>query len=242
MFVFHYTVAAMPIIRGDGFTVLVVKSDRRKTTALKIKNGQVSIHIPKRLPIVIARHFVHQKTHWIQQKLQQIAQRPLPERHFISGESLLYLGNTFKLEVLPASAKIAIIKTAQSIEVSGRVDKLSSVAIRSALIIWYKQQADQYLRSQTRFLADKTGLFPRSITVKTYKARWGSCAISGDIQYNWKLMFAPPDIIDYVIIHELCHLEQHNHSAAFWQLVSSHYPGFKSAKLWLKKNGVLLDL
>jgi predicted metal-dependent hydrolase len=232
----------MPTIQGDGFTVSVVKSDRRKTTALKIKDGQVSIHIPKRLPIAIARHFVQQKTPWIQQKLQQLSQQPLFERHFISGESLFYLGNSFKLQVISAERKTTTIKTAQTIEVHGRIEKLSPAAIRGALVTWYKQQAELYLGSQTAFLANKTGFSPKSITIKTYKARWGSCAISGDIQYNWKLILAPPNIVDYVIIHELCHLQQHNHSAAFWQLVSRHYPDFKAAQLWLKKNGVLLDL
>lgn len=232
----------MSTIQGDGFTVSVVKSDRRKTTALKIKNGEVSIHIPKRLPIAIARHFVQQKTPWIQQKLQELAHQPLPKRHFISGESLLYLGKKYKLQLVLSERKTTTIKTAQAIEIHGRLNNLSPAAIRAKLITWYKQQATLYLRSQTTSLADKTGLFPRSITVKTYKARWGSCGIQGDIQYNWKLMLAPPDIIDYVIIHELCHLEQHNHSAAFWQLVSTHCPDFKTARLWLKNNGLFLEI
>lgn len=232
----------MQIIQGDGFTVLVVKSDRRKTTALKIKHGEVSIHIPRRLPLSLARHFVQQKTPWIKQKLEDKAHQPLPERQFINGESLLYLGQNYTLQLIPAKRNTTTIKTAQTIEIHGRLNLLSPTAIRAALVTWYKQQAELYLRSQTTFLSLKTGLSPRSITVKTYKARWGSCGIQGDIQYNWKLIFAPPDIIDYVIIHELCHLQQHNHSAAFWQLVNTHHPDFKSARFWLKKNGFSLEI
>lgn len=234
----------MQIIQGDGFTVSVVKSNRRKTTALKIKNGEVSIHIPTRQSIKIAHQFVQQKTAWIQQKLQHQTQpqQLSPEKEFIAGELLLFLGKNYPLQLIAAARPATIMKTAQSIELHGRLNKLSTTAIRAALILWYKQQAKLYLVSQTAFLAEKIGLLPRSITVKTYKARWGSCRITGDIQYNWKLMLAPPDIIDYVIVHELCHLQQHNHSAAFWRLVQLYCPNFKSARLWLKNNGASLDI
>jgi predicted metal-dependent hydrolase len=242
MFVFDQKKIQMQIIQGDGFTVSVVRSGRRNTTALKIKNGEVSIHIPKRQSIEIAHHFVQQKTHWIQQKLQHQALQSLPEKNFIEGESLLFLGKDYQLQLIPVERPTTIIKTAQTIQIHGRVNILSKSAIRAALILWYKQQAELYLRSQTAFLTNKTGLTPRSITVKTYKARWGSCRMNGDIQFNWKLMLAPPDIIDYVIIHELCHLQQHNHSALFWQLVHMHSPHFKTARLWLKNNGASLDI
>jgi predicted metal-dependent hydrolase len=242
MFVFHQKTIRMQTIQGDGFTVSVVKSARRKTTALKIKNGEVSIHIPKRQSLEIARHFVQEKTPWIQQKLQHQAQQALPEKDFVEGESLLFLGKVYSLQLVPVERATTTLKTAQTIEVHGRLNILSKPAIRAALIIWYRQQAELYLRSQTAFLTTTTGLSPRSITIKTYKARWGSCRTNGDIQYNWKLMLAPPEIIDYVIIHELCHLQQHNHSAVFWQLVHRHYPNFKTARLWLKKNGASLEV
>tara|TARA_R110002049_G_scaffold149607_5_gene312635 strand:- start:104 stop:838 length:735 start_codon:yes stop_codon:yes gene_type:complete len=244
MFVFHQKSILMQTIQGEGFTVTVVKSGRRKTTALKIKNGEVSIHMPKRQSIEIARRFVQQKTPWIQQKLQYQAQpqQSVPEKDFSAGESFLFLGKDYQLQLVDVDRPTSTIKTARTIEVHGRVKNLSKVAIRTALINWYKQQAELYLRSQTAFLTSQTGLSPRSITVKTYKARWGSCRVNGDIQYNWKLMLAPPEIIDYVIIHELCHLEQHNHSAAFWQLVHTHYPNFKLARSWLKNNGASLEV
>jgi len=242
MFVFHQKTIQMQIIQGDGFTVSVVKSSRRKTTALKIKNGAVSIHIPSRQPIAIARHFVQQKTHWIQQKLNHHIQLALPEKSFIAGESLLFLGTNYSLQLIAVDRPTTTIKTAQTIEIHGRLNILSKAAIRAALITWYTQQAELYLRSQTAYLTTQTGLKPRSITVKTYKARWGSCRLNGDIQYNWKLILAPPEIIDYVIIHELCHLRQHNHSAAFWQLVHAYYPTTKQARLWLKNYGDSLEI
>lgn len=240
MFVFSLKIIPMQTIQGDGFSVLVIKSDRRKTTALKIKDGEVSIHIPKRLPLSIASDFVRQKTPWIQQKLQH--QPSIAERHFISGESLLFLGQQFNFQLISNEGSDTIIKTVEDIQLHGRLNRLSKAAIRSRLITWYKQQATLYLSSRTAHYSAITGLKPRSITIKTYRSRWGSCGVYADIQFNWKLMLAPPQIIDYVIVHELCHIEQHNHSAAFWQLVKRHYPDFKTARLWLKNNGYTLNL
>jgi hypothetical protein len=242
MFVFHQKMIRMPTIQGDGFTVSVIKSSRRKTTTLKIKYGEVTVHMPTRQSIEIARQFVQQKTPWIQQKLQHQAHQPLPVKDFTAGEPLLFLGKCYSLQLIQAERPATAIKTTGSIEIHGRLNILSRAAILAALITWYTQQAELYLRSQSAFLSAQTGLSPSSITVKLYKARWGSCKINGDIQFNWKLILAPPDIIDYVIIHELCHLQQHNHSAAFWQLVQTHCPNFKMARLWLKNNGTSLEI
>ena len=231
----------MQTIKGDGFIVTVIKSSRRKTSALKIKGQEVSVHIPSHLPIKFAQEFVLQKTVWIQQKLKEQSQKISLEMQFTEGEEHLFLGKNYTLRLIQKEKSPSIIKTPQTLEVHGRQNRLSKTVIRTALIRWYKQQAEHYLRSRTAELARKVNLTPHSITVKTYKARWGSCGIKGDIQYNWKLMLAPPDIIDYVIIHELCHIQHHNHSTQFWQLVGHHSPSFKTSRHWLKTHGYTLD-
>lgn len=232
----------MQTIKGDGFIVTIVKSKRRKTTALKIKNKTVSIHIPSHLPIMFAQEFVQKKTQWIQQKLKEHSQQPSIEKQFIEGEKFLFLGEHYFLRLYQHEALPSVIKTATNLEFYGRLNRLSTRTIRSTLIHWYKQQAAQYLNSRTAKLAQELNLMPNSITIKTYKARWGSCGAQGNIQYNWKLMLAPITIIDYVIIHELCHLKHHNHSTHFWQLVKYHCPTFKSEQDWLKNNGYHLEI
>ena len=227
----------MSIIQGDGFSVNVIKSKRRKTMALKVSRTDVSIHIPATLPIAMVKTFIEQKTSWIQQKLQQQSQRQLPERQFTDNELFFFLGESYSLRLIQKNTTPLVAKTQQYIEFCGRLNRLSKKSIRNSLILWYKQQAEQFLNSRTTWFANKIGLTPKSITVKTYKARWGSCTNKAEIQYNWKLIQAPPDIIDYVIIHELCHIQHHNHSPTFWQLVEKHYPDFKLARTWLKNNG-----
>lgn len=232
----------MSIIQGDGFNVNIIKSTRRKTMALKVSAKGVFIHIPKTLPLTIAKNFVTKKTAWIQKKLHQQSLRQSTEPKFIDGESLLFLGESYQLRLIQQNTAPTVIKNQHMLELHGRINRLSKTGLRSAIIHWYKKQAQQYLNTRTALLANKTGLSARSITIKTYKARWGSCSIKGDIFYNWQLMQTPADIIDYVIVHELCHLRQHNHSPLFWQLVEQHYPNYKTARTWLKNNGYTLNI
>ena len=229
-------------IEGEGFSVNIIKSARRKTMALKVNPRGVSIHMPSDLTLSTAKKFIAQKTAWIKLKLKQQALRQPIARQYIDGESFLFLGEHYHLRLHQQEKSPIVNKVGNELTFSGRITRLSSSTIKKTLIDWYKQQADVYLASRTQFWGEKMGLTPRSITVKTYKARWGSCKISGDIQFNWKLMLAPPAVIDYVIVHELCHLVHHNHSAIFWQLVTHHYPNVKQARRWLKECGYRLEI
>ena len=98
-----------------------------------------------------------------------------------------------------------------------------------------------YFDIKTSFYANKNNLNITSIKVREYKARWGSCSTNGDISFNWRLIMAPPEIIEYVIIHELMHLKEHNHSPKYWKHVKAAYPNIDEAKKWLIYNGKTLN-
>ncbi|MDF1587557.1 MAG: SprT family zinc-dependent metalloprotease [Gammaproteobacteria bacterium] len=232
----------MKTIKGDGFTVQVIKTNRRKTMLLKVEQQGVTIRIPSRLPLSFARDFIDEKSSWIKAKLEQQSQHPVLERQFIDGETVLLFGQSYSLQFKNAQSKPHISIAGNNIICHARLDKITKTAIRAAFIAWYKQQAQSYLTERSDKFSQQTGLQAQSITVKTYRARWGSCTLSGHIHYNWKLLMAPPDVIDYVIIHELCHTEHHNHSAAFWHLVETYMPDYRSARNWLKINGYCLEL
>jgi len=88
----------------------------------------------------------------------------------------------------------------------------------------------------------KHQLFPKSIVIKSQKSRWGSCGIHNDIAINWHLALAPLEILEYVVVHEICHIQEKNHSKQFWALVAQHLPNYRSARLWLKQHGRTLML
>jgi predicted metal-dependent hydrolase len=114
--------------------------------------------------------------------------------------------------------------------------------IRSALINWTKKQAKMQVEQLVTQHAHKNRLFPRTINIKTQKSRWGSCGIHNDININWLLMLAPIEVLEYVVVHELCHIRVKNHSRQFWTLVAEHLPGYQQHRQWLKKHGSRLML
>jgi predicted metal-dependent hydrolase len=231
----------MTTIKGDGFIVNIITSKRRKTMALKVDAKGVSVLIPPSLSIATAKQFISQKTNWIKKKLAQQSQQIIADKQFIDGEFFLLLGDELSLRLYEEDSAPTTKKSASTIAFYGRLNKLSKPAIRAAIITWYKKQADDYLTARTQWLSDVTGLHPNSVTIKSYKARWGSCSSKGDINFNWHLIQAPQVIVDYVIIHELCHLTHHNHSKHFWDLVAHFSPDYKLHRQWLKDNGYTLS-
>ncbi|MDE6943319.1 MAG: M48 family metallopeptidase [Lachnospiraceae bacterium] len=115
-------------------------------------------------------------------------------------------------------------------------------AQRNALTQRYIAAAKEYFPKRAAYFHQFTGGTYDRITIRDQKTRWGSCSARGTLSFNWRLMLAPPAILDYVVVHELCHLTHMNHSAAFWQAVESVYPDYRNARRWLKEHGQELIL
>lgn len=115
-------------------------------------------------------------------------------------------------------------------------------AQRNALTQRYIAAAKEYFPKRAAYFHQFTGGTYDRITIRDQKTRWGSCSARGTLSFNWRLMLAPPAILDYVVVHELCHLTHMNHSAAFWQAVESVYPDYRNARKWLKEHGQELIL
>lgn len=108
---------------------------------------------------------------------------------------------------------------------------------RTALEKRYKEAARSYIPKRVAYYHAMTGGTYNRITIRDQKTRWGSCSSKGTLSFNWRLMLAPPAILDYVVVHELCHLTHMNHSPMFWQAVESVCPDYKNARKWLKEHG-----
>ncbi len=117
-----------------------------------------------------------------------------------------------------------------------------SGSIRKAFIHWMVQMAVKHSALYMDKYAALYQLCPRSITIKEQKSRWGSCGIHNDIHLNWLLILAPSEVLEYVVVHELCHIQERNHSAAFWLLVAEHCPNYQQHRTWLKQHGASLML
>ena len=233
----------MKVIQGEGFTAEIIRSSKRKTSAIKIQKGLVYIIVPNDLSRVAIEALVINKTHWITEKLRhQQSQLALPAKTFSAGECYAYLGSEYVLTIITGLTPKIKLEQDQLI-VSVRDLSIDNAAITKALLInWYKKQAVGVLKLKTQRYAAIIGVQPTRITIKTYKARWGSCSLSGALQFNWKLMLAPDSVVDYVVVHELCHLLHHNHSPAFWTAVARYCPEYRNHSAWLKNHGASLEI
>ena len=114
--------------------------------------------------------------------------------------------------------------------------------VRNALVRWYRHHAMLKLQDKVNRYSKIAGVEPASIGIKTFKSRWGSCSVKGRIDFNWKIVMAPNRIVDYVVVHELCHMKQHDHSPKFWKLVERVIPDYLECREWLKKSGTTLSM
>ncbi len=228
-------------------TVTVVKSKRRKTAEVVVRpDCTVKITVPAFLSPSDINRILKKKQNWIQNKLNffRNANLTLPEHQFTEGEIFTYLGKNYPLHITKiAAAKASGVKLKNGC-LNLFLKDLSSSKTRKRVLItnWYKEKATEYLTKQTASIAIKHGLSPQKTGVKTYKRKWGCCNAKKQIFFNWKLIMAPPVVVHYVIIHELCHLLHPNHSRDFWDTVEQFMPDYFHHKTWLIERGFELDL
>ena len=160
--------------------------------------------------------------------------------NYVEGEAFLFLGENHQLKMVSGSKKRIEIDDNTLCLFSNKVP--TSLNIKNRLTRWYREQAQIYLATRTRYFATMMLVKPRLVNTRTYRARWGCCSTRKEITYNWLIIMAPVHIIDYLIVHELCHIKEHNHSPAFWNRVENVLPDYKQSRSWLDENGHLLKL
>tara|TARA_Y100000589_G_scaffold106927_1_gene101489 strand:+ start:965 stop:1675 length:711 start_codon:yes stop_codon:yes gene_type:complete len=225
-----------------GLKVEVVRS-KRKTSALHIVGDELQIRVPNRVRDVKIVEILEIKERWIRNKAIQLKSQPrLKEREFISGESFSLFGRNLKLKVLEGGkvgTKLVddyLITTVRASEIG---DSRKS-RIKNYVEKWYVQEAYKILEEKVIRYSKIIQVSPTEMKVRNYKTRWGSCDKKGRLTFNFHLLKAPHSIVDYVVIHELCHMIQPNHSKFFWREVEKYDFLYKQHKRWLIDNGNLL--
>lgn len=217
---------------------------KRKTIGIIIdRNGEVKIHAPYRASNSQICEVVRKKADWIERKVIEIKARnsKLICRQFVGGEKILYLGKEYILQIVEKDSgrsDVIIHEGTVTVYISpGLSDESRKETIKEALIKWYKRHFSEIVKERLENYSLQLKAAPIKVVIKNQKTMWGSCSQKGNINLNWRLVMAPVEIIDYVIVHELCHLKVMNHSKEFWNLVASTLPNFHESKNWLKING-----
>ena len=209
----------------------------RKTIGLQItKDARLIVRAPFFASEDLIHKLVHRKESWIKDKQEYFKQRQekVSVRNFSPGEEFLFLGQSYSLHLAEDLPKAVVLDR------SLMISKMVLGNAKDHLECWYKTQALEYITQRVGYFAQAFGLKYRSIRINDATTRWGSCGYKDTLNFTWRLIMAPASVVDYVIIHELMHLKQKNHSRKFWAEVARIMPDYKQEELWLKKNGHLL--
>jgi predicted metal-dependent hydrolase len=214
--------------------------------SIRIKNGEVIASAPFWVPKIAVDSFVKEKADWIEKSLK--SQKPVEAgKKYITGETHLLFGKEYLLEVVTSVSPIRTIvkesgnKLVVEVYVGFNKEKLAK-EIQDAMLRFYLEKGIGYLTEKVNFYTSLLGVDYSKIEIKKVSSIWGSCSAKNVLSFNRKLVMAPEDIIDYVIIHEVCHLRERNHSSRFWGLVFRFDRKYKEHRRWLHINHAILSL
>ena len=224
-----------------GDLLLEVVRSIRRTAALHIVGSDLQVRIPEHLADERVAAILQQKRPWIRGKVAELKRVP-PHRskELISGESFPYLGRHYRLKIQEGH-QVGVCLSGGSLKATIRPSEQGErreARLQQYLQAWYRCRALERLQEKTNRYAQQIGVSPTGLSVRNFRSRWGSCDKRGQVIFNWTIIKAPPhSIVDYVVIHELCHLIHPNHSKEFWQLVGGHDPAYPEHRQWLKERG-----
>ena len=218
------------------FPIEIIRTERSKSASIEIEDDTVKVTVPKNLSDQRIEELIKNRTVWIRQKLKiQTETIRLKDKEYVNGETFSYLGRNYRLKCLSEGSGEA--KLTNGYLTVWLAKDASGGCVRQSLQQWYQARALEKLKEKTKRYSAILGVSPQSVGVKEYKARWGSCSSSGDVTYNWRIIMAPHHIVDYIVVHELCHLLEHNHGPKYWKHVQNVVPNYKECREWLKVNG-----
>ncbi len=215
---------------------LIRSKKRKKTISLRIKeDGRIVLYVPYHTPKGEIEGFIKRKESWVIKKISE-KERSIKETEkiFIPGEKFLYLGESYPLEIQDNSHKghPLTLSFGKFILDQDHIEEAKDLFIQ-----WYKREAKEIIAGRVDYYSNRLDLFPKGIKITSAKYRWGSCSRDNRLSFSWRMIMAPLTIIDYILIHELAHIKEKNHSRRFWRYLESILPDYRKQRLWLKENG-----
>jgi len=217
-----------------------LKRSNRKTASIYIeRDGQVSLLIPKRLTTRQVEELIEGKRRWIYRNLAEWKDLNAAKirREYVNGEGFLYLGRTYRLQLVETQGKPLMLKDGYFCL---RADNGTNPD--TAFREFYREKGKKRIGERVAYYQAKMGVEPKAIKIIDLKNRWASCSPGGNLNFHWKCMMAPPTVLDYIVVHELAHLTYPNHTKAFWNEVDKVMPDYQERKEWLRVNGAGMDL
>ncbi len=219
---------------------IIRSKKRKKTISLCIRRGmEIVIYVPYNMPKNKIDKFFEEKKPWIYRKLSDIKMNIDRPKDFVSGEFFPYLGRSYQLKIQDSGySKQPLLLFCNNFI----LDRTYKGSPKELFIQWYKKEARNKILERVHFFSRKLQLFPEGLKITSAEYRWGSCSARNILSFAWRLVMAPYPVIDYVVVHELLHIREKNHSHKFWRLLKAVIPDFQKHRQWLKDNGYALSL
>lgn len=217
---------------------LITRSDRKTLSLSVLKDGQIVIKAPLKMSNDTIQKFVFEKQKWIREKLAYIHNNQQKFEDIIKYRKFLLYGNEYSIKI----TNVKKIETANNEFCINIPSSIPDDKIMPKLKNWYKKNAKTILEERVEYISNKIKLKPNNIRISDSKGRWGACNSKGCISFNYRVIMLEPAVIDYVIVHELCHLVEMNHSKRFWNIVLSFMPNAGILKNKIKEYSFLLSL
>lgn len=223
----------------------LLRSDQRKTADIVIeRNGLISVRVPQHLSEVQADAVVEHKRLWIYRNLAEWRDLNAARvvREWVNGEGFLYLGSAYRLLLVQEQDEPLKLKDGRFCLQRKIVEAGGEEAAKQVFEKFYAEKALERINKRVAYFAPKVGVNSVSVDVREIGYRWATCTPDGRLSFHWKCMMASPKAIDYIVVHELCHLRHRDHTDAFWNEVDKVMPDYAERKSWLRENGAALDI
>lgn len=222
----------------------IVRSRRSTADVVIERDGRILVRAPESFSDERIAAIVKAKRLWIYRGLAEWrdlnATRVL--REYRNGEGFLYLGRSYRLLLVADQAEPLLLKNGRFCLRRDLVDRGEISAAQRAFQDYYTARGMDRIRQRVSYYAPKVGVTSSGIDVRELGNRWASCSPKGNLAFHWKCLMAPQTIIDYIVVHELCHLHHLDHTEAFWNEVDKVLPDYRERKDWLRVHGASLDL
>lgn len=222
-------------LQVDELTFRVTRSPRRRTMQITVdRGGELLMTAPPGASHGVMSEFVREKRFWIYTKLasKEALQRTVPVKEFVNGEGFPYLGRSYRLLLVDSDGPPLKLEAGRF-----RLRRAEVAKGRAHFIRWYSEHGRVWLRRRAKDWAARMGVAPTDLDVRDLGYKWGSCTPSGSLHFHWATVLLPPPVVDYVIVHELAHLQHPDHSASFWAVVARTMPEYEQRKQWLAAHG-----
>ena len=224
------------LVRGRQIPLTVIRNHRARRYLLRLRlDGSVQLTIPRRGSVIAGRRFAERNVEWLGQQLERLPAHPIKPKQWLVGTEILFRGESVKLESGVNGESGMIRFGGEAVKVTDHGSDLRPAIERHLWRLAAKELPPRVLEYNTLHQ-----LPVRRISVRNQRSRWGSCSRRGTISLNWRLIQTPAFVRDYILIHEIMHLREMNHSSRFWREVERACPDYETAERWLKQHSSLL--